>query len=100
MKETNNFLGVYTVKSPYHKKAHYLPFLVVSYCHFNKTYTVRTVEYKGYTAYKIESDYSEKKIRESIEMGIILKRANPDNFKGNKEVGELIQQYLNAKNQE
>lgn len=95
-----NLLGIYAVKSPYHEKAFYLPFIVVSYAKSDNTYNVMTIEYKGLTAYQIDTYYQEKTIHELITSGTIIKKANPDNFKGNKEVSELLSQYSNAENQQ
>ena len=91
-------LGVYALKSPYHEKEHYLPFIILSYEQSNNTYNVWTVEYKGMISYKIDTCYSEKSIWELITQGIIEKKANPNNYKDNEEVKELLRQYMNANN--
>ena len=95
-----NLLGIYAVKSPYHEQTHYLPFIILSYGESDNTYNVLTIEYKGLTSYQIDTHYSEKSIHELIASETIIKRANPDNFKENKEISELISQYSNAENQQ
>lgn len=93
-----DILGIYAVKSPYHEETHYLPFIILSYSENDNTYEVMTVEYKGMTSYKVDTYYPENSVQELITDGIIIKKANPDNFKDNKEAHELIQQYSTANN--
>ena len=88
-----DILGIYTVKSPYHKEAHYLPFVILNYLKDDNTYRVMTIEYKGQTSYIIDTFYSEKSIQAHISQDIIQKKANPDNFRDNADVKELLNQF-------
>ena len=95
--EINNALmGVYAVLSPYHKERYYLPFIVHSYWESDKSYGVLTLEYKGLTAYRVDTRYSVDTIREHIKNGIIIKKARPDNFRNNQKAQELLEKYSNA----
>lgn len=95
-----DLLGVYALKSPYHDREYYLPYIIVSYRQSDKTYEIMTVEYKGMTAYQVEQNCSESSILELITNGTIIKKANPDNFKDSKEIRELVSQFSNAENQQ
>lgn len=93
-------LGIYAVKSPYHETEHYLPYIITTYRPNNNTYEIMTVEYKGTTAYQVEQNCTEAWILELIAKGTIIKKANPNNFRNDKDVIELIRQFSNANNQE
>ncbi|SFL09157.1 hypothetical protein SAMN05216357_11290 [Porphyromonadaceae bacterium KH3CP3RA] len=95
--EINNaLLGIYAVKSPYHKEIYYLPFIVHSYHERDKTYGVFTLEYKGLTSYRVDTRYSEKSIREHIKDGTIIKKARPDNFRDDQDAQELFKKFSDA----
>lgn len=88
--------GYYAVRSPYHDEEYYLPFLVICYNGSRKAFFVLTIEYKGMTAYQVDSHYSEETILEFIANGTIVKRADMDDRTKADEIEALVQQYRNA----
>jgi len=95
--EIQDIIGVYAVRSPYHEEEFYLPFVILSRRTFGRSYAVDTVEYKGATAYKIESDYSEQTIHELLDNGTIVKWGDHSEMTSGGKITELMQVFWNAK---
>lgn len=89
-------LGYYIVKSPYHRRTFYLPFIITSY-DTESGYHVYSTEYKGCTRYQSDSYYTEKTIHGYIESGLIQKVAAINQLPRSKQVVRLIALYRNAK---
>lgn len=90
-----DIVGIYVVKSLYHKSI-YLPFAIVGYSETERKYHVQTVEYKGMTAYKVDTDYTEQTIHELIEKGVIVRKAKFTECDKPK-IRTLLIRYSNAK---
>jgi len=94
--QTEDVIGVYAVRSPYHEEEFYLPFVILSRRTFDRCFAVDTVEYKGTTAYKVESDYPEQTIHELLDNGIIVKWGNCSEISAGGKITELVNVFWKA----
>lgn len=97
----NTRTGIYSIKSPYHKKKMFLPFIILSHSESDHTYEVQTVEYRGMKRYKIHRNYGEGTIGQLIRYNDITKCteiAELPTYRNSKcKVGKLIALYYNVK---
>lgn len=75
----NRLKGLYTFESPYHQDKRKLPFNIIGNS-FSDEYPlqVETVEYRGYTESKINTNYKIEVVEEYIKTGLLTKVKEPN----------------------
>lgn len=96
VQKRQQIFGYYILKSPYHTRTFYLPFIITSY-DAEEGYHVYSTEYRGWTRYQSDAYYTEKTIHGYIESGLIKKVAEINQLPRSTQVNRLISLYRNAK---